>query len=80
MIQMNNVQIDLGEGYRLSISQYTDGKSDLTYSNRRAGTVEIAIFDPDGNFFPLQEHDDVLGWMNFDDINNVVERFRKEVR
>lgn len=79
MIEMNNVQIDIGGGYTLSISQFRiDGKDGATYSNREDGTVEIAILDPDANFVPLQEHDDVLGWVNFDGIVDAVNKVRED--
>lgn len=87
MIEMNNVQIDIGGGYTLSISQFRiDGKDGATYSNREDGTVEIAILDPDANFVPLRppgpdgraEHDDVLGWVDFDGIVDAVNKVRED--
>ena len=54
MLNIDNVKIDIGNGYRLSISQDAQG---LSYSNRKNGTVEIAVFDENDAFVKLSGHD-----------------------
>lgn len=39
-------------------------------------SVEVAVFDPDGNFFPLTEDNDVLGWQSPKQVLEIISRFQ----
>lgn len=68
-------------GFELSIvagpHMYSTPK-DKSNSPDDFSSFEVAVFDPQGNwitqqFFP-DHHDDVVGWLNRDDINDLMNR------
>ena len=68
-------------GLKLSVSAgmgvYCTPKEDLSSINQYL-SFEIGVFDPDSNwvtkqFFP-DHNDDVVGWLNRDDINDLMTR------
>lgn len=80
MISSNNVRINLGHGFTLSLTQnYNDDGDDLTNSSRDGGTVEAGLFRGD-KMVDITETRDVAGWLNWDQLVDLVERVQDEIR
>ena len=74
-VKFNNVQIDLGRGYTLSLAQHVfDDGTDASYSHKGV-TCEVAIIGPDGEFVPLSVSDDVRGWVDGPGLAGIIEEF-----
>lgn len=78
-INFNNVRIDLGNGYTLSLSQNFEGDKNLTYSDREEGTVEAGVFDGD-RMISIGVDIDVEGYLDWYTLVSVVDRFQRLVQ
>lgn len=45
--------------------------------NWESGNAEVAILLPDGKFYRISEHDDVIGWQTAEDVAKWIEVARK---
>lgn len=62
-------QMDLKNGYKISV---VGGKG--LYGNGIT-SFEVAIFDREGEFIQLQEHDSVLGYQSKDDVTKIIQEY-----
>jgi len=57
------------------------GRHDVPESQLETGctssNAEVAVFCPDGKFYPISEHDDVEGWLSVDEVAELLDRVRK---
>lgn len=62
-------QMKLKNGYTISV---VGGKG--LYGNG-INSFEVAIFDRQGEFVQLQDHDSVLGYQSKDDVTNIIQDY-----
>lgn len=70
----SNFYMKFDNGYAISLAM---GGGTYSTGNAQDGftSVEVAVFDPDGNFFPLTEDNDVLGWQSPKQVLEIISRF-----
>lgn len=71
----SNFYMKFDNGYAISLAMgggtYSTGDAEDGFTS-----VEVAVFDPDGNFFPLTEDNDVLGWQSPKQVLEIISRFQ----
>ena len=68
--------LTLDNGYAFSVVGNTDG-GDFFYGDH-PNTYEVAVFNPRGDFVPLQPHDDVLGWQDSMQVSKLMSQFQQD--
>jgi hypothetical protein len=63
-------------GYAISIVANVEGGT--CFYGDHPNTYEVAIFNPNGRFVPLQPHDDVLGWQDKMQVSKLMDQFQQD--
>ena len=68
--------LGLDNGYAISVVANVEGGT--CFYGDHPNTYEVAVFNPRGDFVPLQTHDDVLGWQNKLQVSKLMSQFQQD--